>query len=198
MLTPGIKENSKAWWDSRYQNTAPWTYGKEPSPWLMKYRELLKPAGFVADVACGEGRNAVALALSGFKVRGLDFSSEAMKRAEIFAKEAGVSIEWKPTDLDLFLPDLMAFDAVVCIDFKAPKTLFSNLSRGLKQNGFLLLEAPLIQKARDKKAETFECFQANELLKLFQTIASSYRLLHYSELEVTDKVTLIAQKMQLM
>jgi len=198
LSVPGMKENSKAWWDALYQVRAPIAYGKEPSSWLMKYKDLMKPQGLVADIGCGEGRNAVGLALSGFNVRGFDFSHEALKRAEVLAKEAGVSVEWKSSDLDLFLPELMTYDAVVSIDFKAPKTLFNNLSRGLKQNGHLLLEAPLMQTARDKKAEVFECFQPNELMKLFQTIASSYRLLHYSELEVGDKVTLIAQKMQLM
>ncbi len=194
----------KAWWDDYYLKQA--SAMKEPSSWLISHKDLIKSGAVVLDIACGAGRNAVALALAGFKVRALDFSAEALRLAEQLAREAALSVgpltssqlEFKAIDLDLYLPELMSFDALVSIDFKLPKTLFSNASRGLKQNGLFFIEASLMERAREQKVEAFECFQPNELLKLFLAVASSYRLLHYSETELPGKVTLIAQKTQLM
>ncbi len=197
------KENSKAWWNELYQKSGDqFLYGKEPSEWLIQQSDLLPASSLVLDIGCGEGRNAVALAAKKFKVRALDFAEVALERAQCLANESHVSIEWKTTDLDLYLPELMAFDAIVCVNYKLPKTLLSNLSRGLKQNGYVFIDTYLMASAREGRAEAFECFQPNELLKLLMGTGASFRLLYYSELDgdlksQAGRVKLVAQKTQL-
>ena len=42
--------------------------------------------GTVLDIACGDGRNSIFLLEKGFRVTGVDFSAEALKRLNIFAE----------------------------------------------------------------------------------------------------------------
>ena len=117
------KENSKAWWDEKYATTGEnFLYDKAPSKFLLDYKDLLPKSARVLDVACGEGRNAVALASMGHKVTAIDFSSVALERAKLLARDSGVEVNFKAVDLDLYLPDLLAFDVVLCMDFKPAKT----------------------------------------------------------------------------
>lgn len=53
-----------------------------------------EPPGSALDVGCGEGADAVWLALRGWRVTALDVSAVALERARKLAKEAGVDIEW--------------------------------------------------------------------------------------------------------
>lgn len=55
--------------------------------------------GTVLDIACGDGRNAIFLAKSGFEVTGVDFSDEAIKRLSKFSEENNVFINKKILDL---------------------------------------------------------------------------------------------------
>jgi len=80
------KENSKLWWDERFASVKEGTflYSKEPSGFLMNYLDLIPTGGKILDIACGEGRNAAALAAKGFQVSALDFSQVALERAQKF------------------------------------------------------------------------------------------------------------------
>lgn len=192
------KENSKNWWDEKYQQSTGFLYSKQPSSFLMSVIDLIPRGAQILDLACGEGRNAVALALKGFKVKALDFSALALERAQQLSKESGSQVEFKNQDLDLFLPELMSADVILAIDYKPSKILFGGFSRALKQNGLLIIEAPLMQAAKNSESvEAFECFQPNELLKLYLASGASFRLLSYSELD-SERVVLLAQKTQLL
>lgn len=195
-------ENTKTWWDEEYRKGEPWRYSKEPSHFLTSFMELLPPASKVLDLACGEGRHAVVLAKKGHQVTAIDFSEVAVERAKHLAEDSGVSIEFKTLDLDFFLPELLSFDAIVSIDFKPPPTLLKNLLRGLKQNGYLLMEAHLMEACnRNKSLEVFECFRSNELLKAMLESSSGLRVLQYSEMEgveVGEKAYFIGRKTELL
>lgn len=198
------KENSKAWWDERYQAVSgdAFLYSKEPSKFVLEHLDLLPAKAKVLDIACGEGRHAVALAAKGYDVTAMDFSAIAMERAQKLAQASGVNVLFKTLDLDFFIPELLTFDAIIGVDFKPPQTLLKNLGRGLKQGGHLLLETHLVEASRHITAvETFECFKPNELL--YQFVPSqqmTFRILHYSELGPTagNKVYFVAKKTQLL
>lgn len=196
-----VQENTKEWWNQRYESATPNLYSKEPSKFLMKHLELLPKAAKVLDLGCGEGRNAVALALKGFDVEAKDFSDVAVARAEELAKSSNAQLKIKKADLDFFIPELMAFDAIVSIDFKPPQSLLKNLIRGLKKGGCLLMEAPLVEACIDNKSlEVFECFKKGELLKEMAG-GMNYRVVYYSELEPdfsATKVQFIAQKTEML
>jgi cyclopropane fatty-acyl-phospholipid synthase-like methyltransferase len=194
------KDNSKAWWDEKYSQAPIGLYGKEPSKFLIAQKGLLPKDAKILDVASGEGRNAVALASAGFQVTGLDFSPTALERAEKLAAESNQKVNFKNVDLDMYLPELMAFSAIAIIDYKPAKTFISNVARGLAKDGYLFVEGHLVEACKaQKNLEVFECFQPNELIRQFTGPQGSFRILFYSELESgsRDKVFLVAQKTQL-
>jgi len=193
------KENSKEWWDEIYSSSGDqYFYSKEPSKFLLDYLKLLPQGAKILDIACGEGRNAVALAEKGYAVTAIDSSDVALERANEFAKKSKVKINFISKDLAFFIPDLMAFDAIISIDFKPPVTLIKNLSRGIKQHGHIFIEAYLMEAAKEKKnLEAFECYKPNELLK--SVPQASLQIEYYSELSPAkwgEKVFLIAKKSQ--
>lgn len=197
----GIKENSREWWSKRYDSNAGFLYSKEPSQFLMSYLDLLPTGAKILEIACGEGRNLVALSLKGFQVTGIDFCQTALDRAQKLADESKVKVGLKLQDLDFFIPELLSFDAIVSVNFKPALTLMKNLSRGLKQGGHLFLEAPLMALAkRDKSVEAFECFKPNELLTSLNPQAMQLQVLMYSELNPEswgERATMICRKTQL-
>ncbi|MBI5747375.1 MAG: methyltransferase domain-containing protein [Nitrospirae bacterium] len=67
-------------WDTRYL-TGDYSPAKEPSRLLAQLLTLL-PKGRALDIACGEGRNAIFLAKSGYEVDAVDISSVALERVE--------------------------------------------------------------------------------------------------------------------
>lgn len=196
--------NSKAFWEDRYaQSAEKLLYPKEPSAFLMKALKLLPNKSTIADLASGEGRNAVAMALKGHEVKCFDFIEKAISRTKDLAKESGVELQTKVQDLDFFLPDLMSYDAIVCIDFKPPATLVKNMIRGLKKNGLLIMEAYLISACQKLKGiEVFETFKSGELLRHFSSPALNFRCTHYSECgdfeTPADKVQMIVQKTEML
>ncbi len=195
------KENSKAWWDEKYSSRDGFYYSKEPSKFLMNRLDLLPSKAKVLEIACGEGRNSVALAARGLDILALDFSAVALERAQNLAKDSGVTIQTKTLDLDFFIPELFSFDAIVSVDFRPAPTLLKNLGRGLKQGGHLLMEAHLMEAAKTyTEVEVFECFKPNELLQMFVPSQTSFKILEYSELgeKWGEKAYLIAKKSQLL
>jgi SAM-dependent methyltransferase len=59
-----------------------------PSAWLLHCRATLAPGARVLDVACGSGRDAVALAAAGARVVGIDHLPDALERARRLADRA--------------------------------------------------------------------------------------------------------------
>lgn len=195
-----IQENTKQWWDEKFQSAPERLYSKEPSAFLLRFAEEFVPAAKVADLACGEGAQAVALASKGFEVVAYDFSEVALERANKLAEESGVSITFKKLDLDFFMPELMSFDAITIIGMRPSPTLTRNLIRGLKKDGWLLIESSLIKAAREKKKEVFECFKPGELLREFSG-GPNYQVRFYSEVSSEwgeNNVFLAAQKTEML
>ncbi len=84
-------------------------------------KEVLSGAGArrVADIACGTGRHAVALAREGFRVTGVDCDERFLDEGRRAGKEAGVSIDWVSASFDTLSHHLFGadhpLDGVVCL-----------------------------------------------------------------------------------
>src|SRR3954470_19229356 len=90
-------------WDARYAE-ADRVWSGRPNGALVAEVEGLAP-GRVLDVGCGEGADAVWLALRGWDVTALDVSKVALDRARAAAEATGASIHWLHSALlDATLP----------------------------------------------------------------------------------------------
>jgi 2-polyprenyl-3-methyl-5-hydroxy-6-metoxy-1,4-benzoquinol methylase len=84
------------WWDSFYANRAkpiPF-FGTSPDESLHEWvTNGTISRGTALDIGCGNGRNAIFLAQSGFEVEGIDYSQAAIAWTAQRAAEAGVTIK---------------------------------------------------------------------------------------------------------
>ena len=74
----------------------------------------LAPGSRILDVGCGTGRHSVELARRGFKMTGVDISSEMLAEGKKAATKAGVRIEWIQSDATRFTTKGQ-FDAAICL-----------------------------------------------------------------------------------
>jgi SAM-dependent methyltransferase len=171
------KQNSKEWWEQRYQGRNP-LYGKEPSAFLSEGLAYLSK-GETLDIACGEGRNTAYLAMKGFAVTGLDWSETALARARELAAASGAKAEFKAQDLEFFLLPILRYSTIVLVDYHPTPSLLKNLARGLAKGGTLLVDAYQIEQIRraPERLEPFECFRPGELLGAL----SDVHVLYYDE-----------------
>ena len=108
---------------------------------LKKYFSSTK-RGFLLDLGCGTGRDAIELARSGFKVYGIDISSEMIKIAKSGITD-NESIEFLQGDSEHIPYEDEHFDAVICSSsfhhYPRPVASLSEIRRVLKKNGHLFL-----------------------------------------------------------
>jgi SAM-dependent methyltransferase len=90
-----LADRDSGWWDTFFANRAkpiPF-FGTAPDECLHEWvTEGAIPRGAALDIGCGNGRNAIFLAQSGFTVEAMDYSQTAIDWAEQRATEAGVEI----------------------------------------------------------------------------------------------------------
>lgn len=106
-------------WNERYrQKDLVWT--AEPNRFVVEAVSGLEP-GTALDLAAGEGRNAVWLALQGWEVTAVDFSDVAVGKARDLAARSGVSgIDVRVEDLLVWSPPERAFDLVILVYLQIP------------------------------------------------------------------------------
>ena len=130
-------------WDERYSSIE-YAYGKAPNDFLATHFTRI-PKGNVLSLAEGEGRNAVFLAKHGYSVTAVDSSVVGLKKAELLAKEHGVSINLIHANLSDFDLGSDAWEGIMSIFVPLPSTvrkdLYRRLQGALKNGGVFLLEA---------------------------------------------------------
>jgi SAM-dependent methyltransferase len=113
--------------------------------------QVLKAAGAtrVADVACGTGQHAVALAEQGFQLTGFDPDQALLGQARRRSEERGVVIEWvEASFLTLAETNRADFDALLCLgnslSLAAPRDLpavLENMAALLTGTGIAILHS---------------------------------------------------------
>jgi 2-polyprenyl-3-methyl-5-hydroxy-6-metoxy-1,4-benzoquinol methylase len=91
------------------------------------------------DLACGDGRHAIAAAELGARVVGVDRDKPTLARARERAAEAGLSIEWLEVDLEGAWPELGAFDAVLVFNY-LDRASMPRILRLVSPGGLLIME----------------------------------------------------------
>jgi len=101
----------------------------------------------ILDLACGEGTFAVEMARQGYKVTGVDLSSEMLRLAREKAEEAGVTVDFVQQDMrGLSLDE--EFDLVTCwydslnylLEHEELVATFRNVARVLSSNGLFIFD----------------------------------------------------------
>jgi len=131
-------------WQERY-STPDFTFGKEPSEFLVRCRPLLPRSGNALAVADGEGRNGVWLAKQGLDVLSIDFSPAAQAKARALAAENEIAITFVEADVHGWRYPDVAFEVVVEIftQFSTPperERKWAGMRRALKGGGLLIVQ----------------------------------------------------------
>lgn len=98
----------KDYWEAQWEGAAHREHdrGLLPNPYLAREIGDL-PAGSALDAGCGEGAEAIWLAMTGWQVTAADISAAALDRARCRALhgERAAKIEWVEADLSVWEPD---------------------------------------------------------------------------------------------
>jgi SAM-dependent methyltransferase len=105
----------KDYWEAHWEEAAHREYdrGLLPNPYLAREIGDL-PVGTALDAGCGEGAEAIWLAVTGWQVTAADISAAALDRARRRAGEGerAAEIEWVEADVSVWEPDCR-FDLVM-------------------------------------------------------------------------------------
>ena len=85
----------RANFENFYAGKAPWDIGKPQAPLAAVADRVTSP---VLDAGCGTGDTALFFAARGYKVTGIDFVEEAIRRARSKAVELGLAVEFLVKD----------------------------------------------------------------------------------------------------
>jgi|ERR1039458_1533544 2-polyprenyl-3-methyl-5-hydroxy-6-metoxy-1,4-benzoquinol methylase len=130
-------------WDARY-STDELVWKADPNRFLVEEVRDLVP-GRALDVACGEGRNAMWLAESGWDATGVDFSAVGLDKARSITAQRGVEVEWIKSDVVTWEPPIAAFDLILVAYLQLPEDQRRHVHRalvaGIAPGGTLLVVA---------------------------------------------------------
>ncbi|MGG7508272.1 class I SAM-dependent methyltransferase [Plantibacter sp. YIM 135249] len=135
----------RSYWEDRY--AAPGlTWSGNPNPVLVEEASALPP-GRALDIGSGEGGDAIWLAEAGWRVTGVDISSNALDkaraRAEAVASSSADRIAWEQYDLTEWAPVPRSFELVssqfMHLADPARTSLFRALAAAVAPGGTLLI-----------------------------------------------------------
>ena len=131
-------------WDDRYRGTD-LVWSATPNRWVAQETALLT-AGRALDLACGEGRNSIFLAQQGWYVTGVDFSQEAIAKAERLeqAQQTPITVDWRCADATQFAePSNYDLTMLVYLQLPAPQRRLAIRAawQSLRSGGVLLVIA---------------------------------------------------------
>jgi cyclopropane fatty-acyl-phospholipid synthase-like methyltransferase len=154
------------YWDTKFKSRG--DNPLEPDNELIKHIDLLSD-GSVLDIACGDGRNSLYLSKKGFKVTGVDFSSEALNRLNNFAKVYQYEIKTVQVDLSkaYSLESIGCFNNIIVNHYRLPEYQMNAISDKLEKGGVLFVTGfgpkhKLDEKIKDKdliRESDFDCLE---------------------------------------
>ncbi|HEX4331385.1 MAG TPA: class I SAM-dependent methyltransferase [Usitatibacter sp.] len=131
-------------WNTRFSADG-YLFGTEPNAFLAAQRSRLKPGMRALCIADGDGRNSVFLARQGLEVTAFDFSPVAVEKAKRLARDAGVNVDYRQSDILAWQWEPSRYDVIAAIFFQfldpaQRAKVFSGLEASLAPGGLLLLQ----------------------------------------------------------
>lgn len=102
-------------WKAEYKKGVPhWAKGMEPSVFAKDFVKLMKEhnADSVLEVGCGNGRDSILFAKSGFEATSIDIVPKAVELATTNAKKANVDIKFRVANVEKLPFEDVNFGAV--------------------------------------------------------------------------------------
>lgn len=168
-------------WDKRYREGF-YNGATEAHPLLQGFWNTIPRGGPVVDIAMGNGRNTLFLARKGYRVFGLDRSSEALKIAGAKMVEKGQGLTLVLGDAGN-LPFKAGSMAGVFVFYFLLRNIMEEIVGLLQAGGILIYETFLKrQNAFDRHrnpdfllddGELFSCFKSLDLLFYEETISDA-------------------------
>jgi SAM-dependent methyltransferase len=171
-------------WDARYRDGS-YSERRHPTALLARYLDQLR-RGTALDIACGAGRNALALAASGFDVDAVDISTAGLDRLRADARAQGLEVNALEGDLEHGYSATLAikdcYDLIVMVRYVNQALIEPTIDR-LADGGVLICEQHL-RTDQDVVGPSSEAFRLgpNELLSSVREL----RVHHYFEGIVID------------
>jgi cyclopropane fatty-acyl-phospholipid synthase-like methyltransferase len=178
-------------------------YGLTPSAALHAFVKQIGGGGLALDLGAGAGRDSIALAEAGFRVRAVDRSQRGLQRIEERAAKAGIAerVTTQLADVCDLVIDPNHYDVIVAttlLDHVAHHdavSIWKRMTAGLTDRGVLFVEVHSTEDpgsdqppGSDKNApvsETAEAvvnyFSPNQLLHWAVDEAAQLRVLRYEE-----------------
>lgn len=129
-------------WEERYSDAG--RVPGNPSRFLESLLAELAP-GRALDLACGDGRNAMALARHGHSVTAIDIAHAGLARLRRSATDAGLEVDAIQADLDVYPLPRRHFDLAVKMLF-LERPLFAAMKESLVPGGIAVVETFLIDQ----------------------------------------------------
>ncbi len=114
-----------------------------PSTWYAWHEFLIQPGMRLLDLACGEGRHALAAAQRGARVVAVDSDPSRLELGRSHATAAGFEIDWRQADLAKPWPELGIFDAVLVFNY-LDRARMPQIIDCVAPGGLLMMETFLV------------------------------------------------------
>lgn len=169
---------NKKYWDDKFASRSDNPLSPEKS--LVENIVYFKK-GSVLDIACGDGRNTLFLLENGFKVTGVDFSSDALERLSMFAKRNSFLVNTKQIDLSMpnSLKGIGIFDNILINHYRLSKEQFEDIESHITEDGILFICGFGHKHKVDSKIRREDLIQPID----FEDIKESFELIRYIENE---------------
>lgn len=169
---------NKKYWDERFNTRNDNPLSPEKS--LVDNIKCFKK-GTVLDIACGDGRNALFLLENGFNVTGVDFSSRALERLNMFSKRKGYAVSTKQVDLSkpYSLDNIGVFDNIVINHYRLNKLQLAKIEKHLTDNGILFISGFGHEHKVNSKIRKEDLIQPND----FEDVKKTFYLMKYNEIQ---------------
>ncbi|HEX4300816.1 MAG TPA: class I SAM-dependent methyltransferase [Gammaproteobacteria bacterium] len=158
----------------------------------------LPPGSLIADLPCGDGRLAIALAKAGYGVQGLDISPDILETARQNAIAAKVAVEFREGDMQ-FLPWAGELDGAFCFgnsfayfDETGNRGFLGEVYRALKPGGRFVLQTNLLAESIFARQPARSWYEFGDVLFMHApaydpvsgVLSSDYTLMRGGEREV--------------
>ncbi len=167
---------NKEYWNEKFANRNDNPLSPEKS--VVENIDYFKK-GTVLDVACGDGRNSLFLLEKGFKVTGIDFSSKALERLNMFAKRNNYLVKTMKVDLSMpnSLNNIETFDNILINHYRLHKNQFKDIKNHITDRGILFICGFGYKHEVDSKIKKEDLIQPTD----FEDLKESFDLIKYIE-----------------